>query len=233
MTARDVSGFTPSQNGLHFANRFPSQPALRLGLRGVAELGIGNTADGLCGGLCFTARDLFEAGLQPPATADPPPFGTAWLDYLVARQIDSFDWLRVPFRFYVLQLRGRAALRPALRDEWPKVRADIDDGRLSMLGLIRATGPNPLRLARNHQVMCFGFEVAPDRLTLRIYDPNWPDRDDVELRFDLGRPGPGRRPGARRQPNGSGQPTAEQSTGEPLVTFFRAPYRPRDPRPWS
>src|SRR6266849_1806667 len=101
MASQRVPGFLPSQNGLPFANRFPNTPAIRVGIPRYAVLGIGNAADGLCGGMAFTTRDLFERDSAPPP--DPTPAsGTPRFDYLVARQVDSFDWGRVPLRFYDL-----------------------------------------------------------------------------------------------------------------------------------
>jgi hypothetical protein len=30
-------------------------------------------------------------------------------------------------------------------------------------------------------VLGYGFEIDGDTVTLRLYDPNWPDRDDVAI----------------------------------------------------
>ena len=52
-----------------------------------------------------------------------------------------------------------------------------------MIGLIRHHGTNPMHLDRDHQVLAFGYEAdGPSRpATIRVYDPNWPDRDDITL----------------------------------------------------
>ena len=63
--------------------------------------------------------------------------------------------------------------------EWPRIRADIDAGRLAMVGLVRHSGLNPFHLTQSHQVLAYAYEVEGDAVTLRIYDPNWPGRDDV------------------------------------------------------
>ena len=55
----------------------------------------------------------------------------------------------------------------------------------------------------SHQVLVYGYEVredGSDGISLRVYDPNWPDRDDVTLVLDAA--------GVR------------QSTGEPLVALL-------------
>ena len=63
-------------------------------------------------------------------------------------------------------------------------RADIDAGRLSMVGLVRHSGLNPFHLTQSHQVLAYAYEVEGDAVTLRIYDPNWPGRDDVMIHVD-------------------------------------------------
>jgi hypothetical protein len=175
--------------------------------------------------MAFAARDRFESGEVPPPDTGPPPTGSSLFREIVRRQVDSFDHLvLVPLRFYVLAAvhptRASAwtrvvGLAPrstvAVRDEWPKIRADINAGHLSMLGLIRSTSANPIHLGHNHQVVAWGYDVSPTELTLRLYDPNWPDRDDVELRVHLA---------------GGSAVDLTQSTGEALFGFFRAPYSP-------
>ena len=77
------------------------------------------------------------------------------------------------------------------------------------MGLIRASGASPWLLSRNHQVLAFAYEATPDAIVIRVYDPNHPGRDDVEL----------------RAPTAAGG-HLEQSTGEPLLGWFRQPYPP-------
>jgi hypothetical protein len=226
-----VAGFLPSQNGLHFANRFPSGPTVKLGPMDIRWFGgLGDAAAGLCGGMSATVRDLFERRLAPSAVRDAPANGSRQFQALVRRQVETLDWLRVPLRFYDLSafrpsprtwwsglLRRRPVGEMAVEREWPRVRGEIDAGRLPLIGLIRASSANPFRLTANHQVLAYGYRVDPPKVALRLYDPNWPDRDDVEATFEIV-------PG--------GAPRFESSTGEPLLGFFLAPYRARDPVAW-
>ena len=53
-----------------------------------------------------------------------------------------------------------------------------------MVGLVRHHGLSPWRLIGSHQVLAYAYEVDGDRVTLRIYDPNWPTRDDVLLNLN-------------------------------------------------
>jgi hypothetical protein len=87
-----------------------------------------------------------------------------------------------------------------------------------MIGLIRVASADPRKLTRNHQVMAWGYAEDGRGVTLRLYDPNWPDRDDVTLTLDL---------------DAALRPTdLRQSTGEPLLGWFVLPWSPRDPRAW-
>lgn len=232
MRSATVDGFAPSRNGLHFANRFPHVHPLRLRI-GPLDLGVGDAADGLCGGMSYVVRDLWEAGrLTPPRDTQAPAQGTRRFHALVERQIESFDFLRAPLRFYDLQAfrpdrsdavarrlgrRSRTAETAVL--EWPKIRSELDAGRLALVGLVRATGLDPFVMRRHHQVVAYGYDVDGDRLALHVYDPNHPDRDDVEVRLRLGieRRGPG---------------TFLQTTGEELFAFWLLPYRAADPAAW-
>jgi hypothetical protein len=222
MVANAVPGFLPSTHGLRFANRFPPQPTIFLRIAGRTILAMGNAADGLCGGLCTVTRDRFEAGLLPWEELDPPVGGSPRFRELVGGQVRSFELGRVPIRFYDLsaarpdnpttwsRLLGRRS-RPVetVRREWPRVRADIDAGRLSMVGLVRAASWDPRRLGLNHQVIAYGYEASGDALSLAIYDPNHPLDDTVRIRLELTMD--------RRSA------TMSYSTGEPLLAFFRAP----------
>jgi hypothetical protein len=53
--------------GLHFPNAFPRVPDLEIDLPGGITVPIGDAAGGLGGGMAWMVRDLFEAGLAPPA----------------------------------------------------------------------------------------------------------------------------------------------------------------------
>jgi hypothetical protein len=230
MTNGAVAGFLPSLHGFAFANRWPPGPTVTFGPLDPRILGIGDAAAGLCGGMVTTVRDLFEAGIAPPPETDPPDNGSTRFRWIVRRQVQSLDWLRVPLRYLDLQafrpdpptqlaaLLGREPPRVvAIRDEWPKIRAEIDAGVTPLVGLIRVASSSPRDLTRNHQVLAFAYDESDEGFRLRIYDPNHPGRDDVELRADI-EPAPARPWRDRIR--------LAQSTGEPLLGFFRQPYAP-------
>ena len=72
MTSVRVPGFLPSTRGLHFPNAFPHVPNLEIDLPGGTTIPVGDAANGLCGGMAYMVRDLFEAGLPPSADAGGP-----------------------------------------------------------------------------------------------------------------------------------------------------------------
>jgi hypothetical protein len=230
-------GFLPSVYGPAFPNAFPPGPTLRLGPFDPRVVGFGDASSGLCGGMALTARDLYEAGLPAPDGPEPPANGSPRFRSLVRRQVQSLDWLRVPLRYFDLQalrpdpptglaaLLGREPPRVvAILDEWPRIRAEIDGGHPAVVGLIRTSGGSPWDLTRNHQVLAFAYAAGDRFVTLRVYDPNHPRRDDVELRASIS--------------GDDGAPWRDrvrlaQSTGEPLLGFFRQPYPgPAPVRAW-
>jgi hypothetical protein len=104
-----------------------------------------------------------------------------------------------------------------VRLEWPAIRGDLDRGTLSPLGLVRTKSRDPRDLGANHQVLAWGYDLDGTRLTLRLYDPNHPDDDQVTMSLDIGRP---RRP----------TPVA-YSHGGTVWCFFRTTYQFKNPRP--
>ena len=225
MTTRAIPGFLPSTSGFAFPNSFPRVPVRSIGIPGIVSVPIGDASNGLCGGMSFAARDYFEAGRPPPDDAEAPSDGPLF-DYIVDRLFDSFDLPLGPARYLklmsphlpdgetMLSLLGIAPRGRAwtiVKQEWPKVRADIDAGRPSPLGLVRVKSSDPFDLKENHQVLAYGYDLNGTVLTLRLYDPNHPKRDDVTLSFGVANPY---------------APIAVRSfpAGPRVLAFFRVPY---------
>lgn len=180
-----VPGFLPSPHGLRFANRFPPGPTLRFGPIDPRWIGIGDASAGLCGGMARFVRERFEAGLPIPPDREPPANGSPLFRALVRQQVRSLDWLRTPLRFWWAGAIGpERAARRSREVEWPRIRAEIDAGLLAMVGLVRHHGLSPWRMTQSHQVVAYGYEVSGDAITLRVYDPNWPGRDDSAITVD-------------------------------------------------
>jgi hypothetical protein len=201
-----VPGFKPSTSGFHFVNRHPEIPLLTLDVLGI-KVPIGNAAKGLCGGMAYAARDYYEAGLLPPPDrtgtdnlAHPPQ---PLFDFLVKRLFDSFDLPGGPAKYMHLMNPAlpdhetdfsRAGLAPHGRawvtivEEWPLIRADLDRGVLSPMAFIRVKSHDPFQMGENHQILAYGYDLSWPILTIHVYDPNYPDRDDVNITLSLADP---------------------------------------------
>ncbi|HUQ78594.1 MAG TPA: hypothetical protein VM427_06965 [Patescibacteria group bacterium] len=222
MNVRRIPGFLPSTHGFHFANAWPSGPTIRFGPLDPRIIGVGDASAGLCGGMVYTVADLFAADVAVPSDREPPVNGSPRFASIVRRQVESLAWLSVPVRFWLRSAVGGSfggdRARPTLEREWPKARAALDAGRPVPIGLIRVATCDPRALTRNHQVIAWGYAEDGRGVTLDLYDPNWPDRDDVTMTIHLD---PSFRPSA-----------LSQSTGEPLLAWFVLPYSATDPRAW-
>lgn len=220
MSSSRVPGFQPSTHGFHFANAFPHGPVLRIRLPGIGQLPVGDAANGLCGGMVYTVRDLFHAHRPPPSDTTPPVGGSALYRYLVRRLFHSFHLPIGPLKYYQwMQLpdRDRGPLRGittrTIHQEWPRVQQEIDQGIPAPLGLVRVRAANPFLLGKNHQVLAYGYQLdhATRQLAIQLYDPNYPDRDDLELSLNLHK-------ALEFAP-------IRYSTGEPIRGFFHTTYR--------
>lgn len=217
-----MPGFRPSTHGFHFPNAWPPGPTIRLGPLDPRGIGVGDASAGLCGGMCYTVADLHAAGIPIPPDREPPANGSPRFRAIVRRQVESLAFLTVPLRFWLRAAFGGSVGRERGRDtlerEWPRARAAIDAGNLAAIGLIRVASRDPRRLTQNHQVIAWGYREDGRAVSLRLYDPNWPDRDDVTITIHLD---------AAFRPVG-----ASQSTGEPLLGWFVLPYARREPTAW-
>ena len=99
--ANAISGFLPSVHGLHFANRYPPGPTLRLGVIDPRWVGVGDADAGLCGGMSCFVREWFEEGRTVPPDTAAPDNGSPLFKAIVRRQVLSLDWLRGPLRFWL------------------------------------------------------------------------------------------------------------------------------------
>jgi hypothetical protein len=230
MASEAIAGFLPSKYGFRFANDFPHVPVRRLGIPGVFSVPIGDASNGLCGGMAFAARDYFEAERTPPADAAAPSSGPLF-DYLVKRLFESFNLPYGPARYLELMspylsdgesLWSRLGLAPhgrawiTVKQEWPRVRAEIDSGHPSPLGLIRIKSSSPFDLKHDHQVLAYAYSQVGTQLTIKLYDPNWPGNDERTIAFSVA------------DPTNPLTITVTPDDG-PVFAYFRVDYRPATP----
>jgi hypothetical protein len=215
LTRVRIGEFLPSRHGFPFSNDFPKGPVVTLRLPGMREWPLGDATKGLCGGMAFAVRDYFEQGGKAPGSDEPPEPGSKLFNYLVRRLWDSFRLPGGPFRYYAwMGLPDEVILERTLAEGWPRIRTELDRGKLSPLGFNRYRSRNPLKLGDNHQVLAYGYDWdrATDRVSLYIYDPDHPGRDDITLTFHLSGPERGR--------------GIVNSTGATVRGFFHTPYKP-------
>jgi len=223
------TGFVPSQHGFHFANAFPSVPAITIPIP-LGRIELGDASNGLCGGMVFCALDYFLAKRQISSTRTPPTTGLLF-DTIVRRLLNSFN-LPLGILGYITLMHpdypdgetrsggfnfaphGRAW--QTIRVEWPIIKSMLDSGKPCPLGLVRVKSKDLSLLGRNHQVLATGYDVNDDHLTLFIYDPNYPNRDNLTLSLSLATP---------EQPT-----TITYSARDfPVYAFFPVDYKFRSP----
>jgi hypothetical protein len=197
-----VPGFRASVDGLHFTNTWPNEPDILIDAGPLGKIPIGDASNGLCGGMVYSVMDVFAAGLPPIPDTSNPPADSPLFNYIVSRLFASFDipsgvlkyyeWMNTPDHdtgIWFVTRRGVAW--KTIMEEWPRIKADIDGGMLSPLGLVTVYTTDATMMGHNHQVLAYAYEVDDNnRLTLHLYDPNTAPEtaDDVQLSLDLGNP---------------------------------------------
>lgn len=156
--------FIPSKNGFHFANLFERDTYFPF---------IGDTSNGMCGGMVFAALDCWHQNKEIPDLTEPPKPGTPLFNYIKKRQMDSvvssvakcYTWTALFDDLFVRSLRSISGVKMPVP-----------------LTLIMTKSWNPMDLAYNHQV------IACDRTDkeISIYDPNYPDDDMKVINIDDG-----------------------------------------------
>jgi len=224
-----ITGFLPSTSGFKFGNSFPPVPLKRMKVLG-QQIPIGNASYGLCGGMIYAVMDYFEAQMPIPSNPTAPSSGPLF-EYIVKRQIESFD-LPLGIMKYVILMNpflpdyekkashigaaphGRAGRM--INEEWPRIKNDLDNGKLSPLGLVRVKSLKPFEIRRNHQVLTYGYDLNENNLSIHIYDPNFPNDDLVSLSLNIGNPDSTTR-------------VFHSKSSDPIYSFFRAEYKFKRP----
>ncbi|HSM86174.1 MAG TPA: hypothetical protein VLT16_08485 [Candidatus Limnocylindrales bacterium] len=197
-----VPGFLPTTTAFKFGNSWPHLPLITIPTP-FGTINIGDTAMGVCGGMAYVARDLFESRALPP-TQNTPPDNTSdpICQFTVGRFLDSMSPAAVTTYYALmdpalpdhetdlskigLAPHGRAWVM--INDAWPKIKADIDSGHPSPIGLVLIKSLNPIDLGHNHVVLVFGYDLIGTDLTLHVYDCNRPLRDDRTIRLSIADP---------------------------------------------
>ena len=190
--ARLDTGFRPTRHGFPFANTWRDTV---LGLI---------ASRGRCGGMVFAALDYFDVG-EPiegagrPADLpahDSPIARLIWRRQLasIVNRLGSNLW-RFALLTY-LPSRAPGGIGATTQREIAPLLETLAAGRPVPLGLVSALSLR--HLARNHQVLAYGAEVGERGILIRLYDPNFPRRDDIMLEVPLDGGPVVERAGARR-----------------------------------
>jgi hypothetical protein len=153
---------------------------------------------GLCGGMVYAVMDYYHHHLLPASQGTSPSSrDDALFKYIRDRLLDSFDIAGQGHRYLgyssphypngdegVIQniaglARGRSWV--TYREEWPRIQADIDSGKLSPMGLIQTDN---LDIGSNHQVLAYAYEKSGQDVRLFVYDPN-SGQQEIEFRFSI------------------------------------------------
>ena len=173
------TGFRPTRHGFPFANTWRD-----------AVLGV-IASRGRCGGMVFAALDYFNAGEPIPGAGRPaelPAHDSALARLVWRRQVASITtglgsnlW-RFALLTYLPSGAPLGAAETTRREILPLAEA-LAAGRPVPLGLVSALSLR--HLVRNHQMLAYGAEVGERVVLVRVYDPNYPRRDDVMLEIDI------------------------------------------------
>jgi hypothetical protein len=180
-----------SEHGFKFTNSFPAYflPFSTPTYVGTSKVG---SVYGLCGGMCSAAYDFALARLPIPDIREIPKAGSR-LSLSFRRQMDSLggfgqqvvrvaQWTSTPTDT-VLGTRAQSL------HEFNLMRSSLDDKNPVILALIYEHATTLKKLSRvifnNHQVLAHSYEQdASGVITLHVYDPNLPGRDDVVIRSE-------------------------------------------------
>jgi hypothetical protein len=193
--------FEPGSDGFAFTNSWPAAPAVTVPTP-FGQVGIGNAANGLCGGMVFGALDYWIAGKVPP-TVRPLP-GTPLYKFIVRRLVDSwhvpagvveyYQWMNIADGDLSASVLGRSVVVQrgvswrTIEQQWPLVKASIDAGVPAPLGVVTVKSVNVADLGRNHQVGAYAYSVSGTEVTVRVYDPNSGRNDGIVISFDTSAP---------------------------------------------
>jgi hypothetical protein len=230
-----VSGFLPSQNAPLFHNGpWPPGTSLTVSIPGLPTISIDVTQMGMCGGMSFLTRDIFEAGTPQLRNTDSAKIPIALAELIVGRLVQSFDGPETVARWVSLTglpdhdttVWGAGVFHQTV-NECQNIMADINmppNGTLSPIGVIR-TGPSwwPGDVFNNHVELVYGFDLVGSQLTLHVYDCNNPGNDSITISLDISSTTPAK----PITTNGTDDP----STPGQIRGFFRLPYTHADPTP--
>ncbi len=171
--------FRPSLHGMPFRNRFKFK--LRFRIPFIPKIA---STYGLCGGMSSLAADCFQEHQTVPFMEEPPAIGTGLYSDLLDRQLKSFgkNFMHLLTFFQWWRMYSTHQTQQKTLKEWQQLKLQLDNGQPCQLGIMYVdehTGS----LWDNHQVLAYAYEQPNNEIVyIRIYDPNFPKRDDIYLK---------------------------------------------------
>ena len=174
-----------------------------------------NNIYGLCGGMCATSMDFLLANRPIPQRHRRPGRVTPLHQYIHRRQVDSLTGGTQVARFVRWMSLPDTAVHLRTAEELKTLRANLDKGVPTPIGMVYVSTKDTMQIWQNHQVLaCTYEELENGRLRILIYDPNYPRRNDVFVESWL---------------DGSGGYQSVQRIGKKQKTtrgYFTMPYEP-------
>jgi hypothetical protein len=161
--------FDARRDGFHFENDFKN-----FIFTGPIEI----VTLGRCGGMAATSLDYYRARIPVPAHIAKDmdggvPFEGSRLGTYIYDRLLSTIARPEGLKFFTMPWITTAdTFRWSVEDEFPKIRRQIDAGRIVIIGLWSSEGGN---IGGGHQVVCYGYETNP--MMLWIYDNNHDDQE--------------------------------------------------------
>lgn len=161
--------FTPSLHGFHFPNDPPSAKLLLLG----------DTSNGLCGGMVFLALDYFISGKLIPPFKNFPDSDSLLFQKIKSRFVDS---LHLPLGgLKVWKASAFLNFQNVYDEIIPSIMVSLKKRPVPLI-LLKIRTINPFKLGHQHQILCYNIVQYTDGLIrLFIYDPNHPNDDSCFL----------------------------------------------------
>lgn len=173
--------FVPSKHGFQFVNRFPGY-WLPFSVPTVPDIPSVSNIYGLCGGMSATSFDYALAGLPIPRRRRRPGRVTPLHMYLHRRQVDSLGALgKQVVRFVRWMALPDEAVQLRTAEEVKTLRANLEQGIPTPIGLVYVSSRDTLQIWQNHQVLATKLTERNGRLIIQVYEPNYPRRDDVRI----------------------------------------------------
>jgi hypothetical protein len=166
--------FLPSKHGFKFSNSFKHGPLVE-----ILGIGIASSSAGMCGGMSYLTVDYFRAKKPIPKEDETPEPETEFFKKIASRHIDSFDLPNGLIKAYTWTSGFLKNLyNKSIDESLPELEKHLKHGPFPVI-LIWSKTLNPFARSENHVVVA--YEVKNN--AIKIYDPNFPCENNVEISF--------------------------------------------------